>query len=367
MDLIYLVVAVLGTLALLFFFIRRSIYNQGIQKLQYVSMPSSLTDIGALEMESTISSDPEPPEQEVQNPEVQKEIFDETYLQQCFNKTNEIFLEETGNNDINQLVLSEISKQINCFHAALYKSDEQEELLTLAAGYGLSNRPDRCSINFGQGQLGQSVLDNEPIVLRNLPDDYIRVSSGLGETTPTWIGVFPLSFKGKAYGVLEMCFLYSESELIKNHLERVAELFGAHFFNQGVIAKQSQLQQLEQEKLRSEAILEGCADGFIGFNRHGIIDFCNRSAAELIRLEKRNILGQSVNSLLGVYIKEDSEEAFTLIHDELQQTPLTDKTEIQITDSHNEEITVLVTANTISVAGDILFTLFLQKISVDLF
>ncbi|MEO1054096.1 MAG: GAF domain-containing protein [Bacteroidota bacterium] len=288
-------------------------------------------------------------------------------LSKGFDAINRLFLQHSTSEDINQQVLSQLCKDIKCHHAALYKADEELEELMLISGYGINKKEDKTIISYGDGMIGQAALDNELIIVREVPPGYVKVASGLGESDPTWIAIFPLSFKGKAHGVMELCFLYPESELIKNHLERVAEVFGAHFFNQRVIAKQSQLKQLEQEKLRSEAILEGCADGFIGFNRQGVIDFCNRSAAELIALDKSSILGQSVDTLLNVTIKEEEDGHFMLIHHGAEDRMLSEKTEIQIIDAQNEEITVLVTANTISLADDILFTLFLQKISVDLF
>ncbi|MEM6524532.1 MAG: GAF domain-containing protein [Bacteroidota bacterium] len=296
-----------------------------------------------------------------------EDTFNEQHLNSGFDAINKLFLQNSTSEDINQLVLNQLCKQIKCYHAALYKTDEEKEQLSLISGYGLTKSKDKLVINYGDGMVGQAVLDNEQITLRDVPQGYIKVASGLGQIDPLWIGVFPLSFKGKAYGVIELCFLYQESEIVKGHLEKVAELFGAHFFNQKVQAKQSQLQQLEEEKMRSEAILEGCADGFIGFDRNGLVDFCNKSAAELIRLDKRDILGQNIRDLLNVSIEQSDENTYTLIHHGLEEMALSEKTEIQITDSYQEEITVLVTANTISVADDILFTLFLQKISVDLF
>ena len=208
---------------------------------------------------------------------------DREYLATCFEKINKLFLEHGSDSNINQLALSQICKQVNCLQAALYTSNDQKEILTLNASYGITKKADREVVQHGSGQVGQVLLDNESIIIRNIPKGYIQITSGLGATEPVWIGIFPLSFKGKAYGVLEMCFLHPESEAVRGFLERVSEVFGAHLFNQNVIVEQTQLEQLQQEKLKSEAILEGCVDGFIGFNREGIIDFCNRSAAELMR------------------------------------------------------------------------------------
>ncbi|MCG8390142.1 MAG: PAS domain-containing protein [Cytophagales bacterium] len=365
----YIVVSVAISLILFVFLgIRRVAFEQNTSLCSYMTEAGPVHTLSVALEPKEDHGQKEPPKHIEDDPKASLTTVDQTVLAASFDKVNKIFLEQASNAKINQIALSEICKQVRCLQGALYKINDEKELLALVAGYGLTNKAERETVDYGQGQLGQAVVDNEPIILRNIPKGYVQIASGLGETEPTWIGLFPLSFKGKAYGVLEMCFLHPESEATKNYLVKVSELFGAHFFNQNVNAKQSQLQQLEQEKLKTEAILEGCADGFIGFNKAGVIDFCNKSAAQLVGKPKKDVLGQLVNTLLDIDIEVDEDnDTFKIVHHGMVKTTLTEKTEIQITDAHGEPVSVLVTANSVSFADDFLFTLFIQKISVDLF
>ena len=365
---IYIIVLVAISLILFAFWgTRRAAFEQNTPLFSYMSEVGPMFTLSATLEPKEDHGQQDPPRHVINDPEASLTTIDQSVLSASFDKVNKIFLEQASNAKINQIALSEICKQVHCLQGALYKIDDEKELLALVAGYGLTNREERETVDYGQGQLGQAVMDNEPILLRNIPKGYVQIASGLGETEPTWIGLFPLSFKGKAYGVLEMCFLHPESEATKNYLVKVSELFGAHFFNQNVNAKQSQLRQLEQEKLRTEAILEGCADGFICFNKAGVIDFCNKSAAQLVGRSKQDILGQTVNTLLDIDIEGEDKDTFKVVHHGIVKTTLTEKTEIQITDAHGETVSVLVTANSIAFADDFLFTLFIQKISIDLF
>ena len=62
----------------------------------------------------------------------------------------------------------------------------------------------RQEIGFGEGLVGQCALEKQKILLTNVPPDYIRISSGLGEAAPQNIIVLPVIFEGQVKGVLEL-------------------------------------------------------------------------------------------------------------------------------------------------------------------
>ena len=49
--------------------------------------------------------------------------------------------------------------------------------------------------------VGQSALEKKAILLTNVPDDYIQISSGLGEATPLNVLVFPVLFEDEVKAV----------------------------------------------------------------------------------------------------------------------------------------------------------------------
>ncbi len=40
------------------------------------------------------------------------------------------------------------------------------------------------SIEFGEGLVGQAALEKKHIIFTNVPDDYIKINSGLGQASP---------------------------------------------------------------------------------------------------------------------------------------------------------------------------------------
>ena len=71
-------------------------------------------------------------------------------------------------------------------------------LLKLLASYGYQERKHLANrFHAGEGLVGQCMLEKQRILLTEVPDDYIKVSSGLGEATPRNIVVLPVLFEGE--------------------------------------------------------------------------------------------------------------------------------------------------------------------------
>src|SRR5919201_6222872 len=60
----------------------------------------------------------------------------------------------------------------------------------------------------------------------NLPPDYIRISSGLGEAAPRSILVLPLIFEGQVRGVLELASFQGFNPTHQAFLDQLTESIG---------------------------------------------------------------------------------------------------------------------------------------------
>lgn len=91
--------------------------------------------------------------------------------------------------------------------AALYihkNSDDNEYLERIATfAYG-KKRFVNQSVSISEGLVGQCVKEKQPIVLTQVPKDYIKISSGLGEALPRFVIIQPLLNQKDVVGVLEI-------------------------------------------------------------------------------------------------------------------------------------------------------------------
>ena len=89
---------------------------------------------------------------------------------------------------------------------ALYYRDGERDLVLLGQHGQMADGGAPRSFRLGEGLVGQAALGEEITVVKDLPADYLRVRSGLGEAAPKVLVLVPLRQMGQARGVLELAF-----------------------------------------------------------------------------------------------------------------------------------------------------------------
>ena len=171
------------------------------------------------------------------------------------------------------MILSELAPLVSAQHAVFYvvtsPSDGSEPVLQLEAGYGYEERRNlNTSFRFGQGLVGQCAKEKKRILLTDVPSDYVRINSGLGQSPPLNIIVLPVLFEGSVRAVVELASFTPFSPTHQALLDQLPESIGvvlntieANTVTENLL-EQSQTQAHElrsqQEELReSNEDLEG--------------------------------------------------------------------------------------------------------------
>ena len=134
-----------------------------------------------------------------------------------------------GDPDIDTLVdkvMTEIATYLDAQVGALYLVGAgNEPLLTLKGSYAYTKRKNLSNVfKFGEGLVGQAALEKKQILLKNVPEDYIRVTSGLGERVPRFICVTPFLYGRRVKGVIEIGTL---NEVTERELEYLSQVMPA--------------------------------------------------------------------------------------------------------------------------------------------
>lgn len=142
----------------------------------------------------------------------------------------------------------------------IHEATEQEERLSLKACYAYDRKKYISkSLTPGEGLVGQCFLEAEPIILKKVPTDYIKITSGLGEATPSFVVLVPIKANDKTEGIIELAGF---SELEKHQvtfIEKVGEAFASVIRSVKVASETKKLldetqHQTEQLRLQEEEI-----------------------------------------------------------------------------------------------------------------
>ncbi|CDS53942.1 Signal transduction histidine kinase [Polaromonas sp. CG9_12] len=146
--------------------------------------------------------------------------------------------------------------------AALYSRGSDGVLRRVAAhGFTPASEAVEQTYYSTQGLVGQAALENRIVRLDDVPPDYLKVSSGLGQAAPRHVLVVPLHHDAQVTGVVEMAFF---RELQPRDMELVGlvahtigtALHGAVYRQrlQDALGETQQLNeelQVQQEELRT--------------------------------------------------------------------------------------------------------------------
>jgi streptogramin lyase len=162
-----------------------------------------------------------------------------------------------NNNDLNQLarqtlhVVVKYAEAQQGVMAIAEKDDEDNQFLKVYATYGVKIRPGDERIEPGSGMLGETFRDKEFKVIDNLPPGYLKIQSGLGESTPGKVILLPMKTEdGEVLGVMELGFLRNISPAVIQFLEKVSTVIALNIYAATLSHRTMML--LQESKERTE-------------------------------------------------------------------------------------------------------------------
>jgi CheY-like chemotaxis protein/HAMP domain-containing protein len=132
---------------------------------------------------------------------------------------------------VSSMILSELATLVSAQHAVFYSmtvpTDGSEPLLAFQAGYGYEERKHLATtFRVGEGLVGQCAKEKKRILLTDVPGDYVKINSGLGESSPLNIIVLPILFEGSLCAVIELASFSPFSITHQTFLDSITESIG---------------------------------------------------------------------------------------------------------------------------------------------
>jgi HAMP domain-containing protein/signal transduction histidine kinase/response regulator RpfG family c-di-GMP phosphodiesterase len=156
---------------------------------------------------------------------------------------------------VSRLIMSEVTPLVDAQHGAFFLNHAEDSAspeLRMIASYGYQKRKNLANrFTPGEGLVGQAALEGKSILVANAPGDYVKISSGLGESPPVNLIVLPVLFEDQVLSVIELASVHPISETNQSFLEQLSETIGVVLSN--IIANQRTEELLEEsQRLTSE-------------------------------------------------------------------------------------------------------------------
>ena len=103
-----------------------------------------------------------------------------------------------------------ISKELNGVQAVAYILNKEEDIFKLVGKYAYYTENEVKTIKLGEGISGQVLKDQKILIIDNVPDNYIQIISGLGNSTPKYLLMYPIIFEEDTIAFIEIASLASE-------------------------------------------------------------------------------------------------------------------------------------------------------------
>ncbi|MFB2767941.1 HAMP domain-containing protein [Pelatocladus sp. BLCC-F211] len=127
---------------------------------------------------------------------------------------------------VSKLILRELAPLVGAAHGVFYimENTDNNSYLKLLSSYAYRERKHLANrFHLGEGLVGQCALEKERILLTEVPHDYIKISSGLGEATPVNDVVLPVLFEGQVTAVIELASFQRYSEIHLTFFDQLTE------------------------------------------------------------------------------------------------------------------------------------------------
>lgn len=242
--------------------------------------------------------------------------------------------------DLSRSVISNLVQYLEANQGGIFllkKEEEDDQYLELTSCYAYDKERIREKrIEIGQGLLGQCVLERSTLFLTDIPQDYVSITSGLGQATPRCLTIIPLLVNENIYGVVEIAAFHAfekhEILFLEQVAENIASVFASLSNNEKTkqllddsVAMTSELQSREEEMRqnmeeltatqeemsRNQAELDGVFKainhtmGVAELDISGLITSSNESLQSIFGLSKNDMLGRDLTLLTGPLSKEN--------------------------------------------------------------
>jgi transcriptional regulator with GAF, ATPase, and Fis domain len=127
--------------------------------------------------------------------------------------------------EFGEQLLVGISKQLEIVIGMVYVYDDASKKYNSVASYAYYSDQIPPAFEEGDGLTGQVVKDKKVMFINELPENYIKVVSGLGKHKPNYLAIIPIVEESNVLGIIELATFKSIERGLANRVQDLSKFF----------------------------------------------------------------------------------------------------------------------------------------------
>ena len=125
-------------------------------------------------------------------------------------------------------LLQNIAQKMDIVLGLVFVLSDADQMFHISGQYAYYSEEQPHSFPLGETISGQVAKDRKLLNIKDLPEDYVTILSGLGKSVPRHLVIAPIVYNYKSIGIMELAsfkpFSENEESLIRNVCNSIAHL-----------------------------------------------------------------------------------------------------------------------------------------------